>query len=97
MAKLAMTENRTRIPTAPPTRHAFVLGRMEATHCVGANPNNLIRPVTSLRSLRSGRTLGSDKRGQDSGLAVPRGRELTEALTGGFECLDRLAKREPYN
>ena len=70
---------------------------MEATHCVGANPNNLIRPATSLRLLRSGRTLGSDKRGQKSGLAVPSQRELTEALTGGFECLDRLAKREPYN
>jgi hypothetical protein len=97
IAKLAMTPNKTRILTAPPTRHALVLGRRETTHSVGANPNSLIRLATSLCSLRSGGISDSDKRGQKSGLTVPSRRELTEALTGGFECLDCLAERKPYN
>ena len=46
-AKLAITEDSTKIPTAPLTRHTLVLGRREATHSVGVNPNNLIRLATS--------------------------------------------------
>ena len=46
-AKLAIIENRTKILTAPLTRHTLVLGRIEATDSVGVNPNSLIRLSTS--------------------------------------------------
>ena len=59
---IAMSENKTIVLAAPPTLHAFVLGRMNTTDSAGGNPKSLMRLATSIGPVGSRRILDSDKR-----------------------------------